>query len=135
MLEVFNASYVSLHVRKSNRAALKLYQDTLGFKCVVELRYWILFFFRVHEIEAKYYADGEDAYAMRKELKEKRPGPPYKKHDKQEQATEEQHKSDGKEVLPLPAPPAVTSETAPDSSSQGTDTQDKKKSKKKKKHN
>ncbi|TPX38048.1 hypothetical protein SmJEL517_g00067 [Synchytrium microbalum] len=51
MVEVFNAQYCSLHVRKSNRAALQLYRDTLGFL--------------VHEVEKKYYADGEDAYAMR----------------------------------------------------------------------
>jgi ribosomal protein S18 acetylase RimI-like enzyme len=31
MMEVFQAKYVSLHVRKSNRAALQLYRDTLGF--------------------------------------------------------------------------------------------------------
>lgn len=31
MVEVFNAQYVSLHVRKSNRAALNLYKDTLKF--------------------------------------------------------------------------------------------------------
>ncbi|OZJ03606.1 hypothetical protein BZG36_03691 [Bifiguratus adelaidae] len=54
MVEVFGARYVSLHVRKSNRAALSLYKDTLNFN--------------VHDIEKKYYADGEDAYAMRKEL-------------------------------------------------------------------
>jgi len=65
MLETFNASYVSLHVRKSNRAALRLYQDTLKFS--------------IYDIETKYYADNEDAYAMRKELKEKRSGPAYKK--------------------------------------------------------
>jgi len=53
MLEAFDANYVSLHVRVSNRAALKLYQDTLKFK--------------VYEVEAKYYADNEDAYAMKKE--------------------------------------------------------------------
>ncbi|KAN0097448.1 Acyl-CoA N-acyltransferase [Tylopilus felleus] len=46
----YNAAYVSLHVRKSNRAALNLYRDTLGFT--------------VKSIEEKYYADGEDAYAM-----------------------------------------------------------------------
>ncbi|KND02541.1 peptide alpha-N-acetyltransferase complex A subunit ARD1 [Spizellomyces punctatus DAOM BR117] len=56
MLEAFHAHYVSLHVRKSNRAALQLYRDTLKFS--------------VHEIEKSYYADGEDAYAMRKQLKE-----------------------------------------------------------------
>ena len=32
MVEIFRAQYVSLHVRKSNRAALALYKDTLGFK-------------------------------------------------------------------------------------------------------
>ena len=54
MAEVFNASYVSLHVRMSNTAALRLYRDTLGFE--------------IEKIEAKYYADGEDAYAMRMDL-------------------------------------------------------------------
>eukprot|EP01103_Thecamoeba_quadrilineata_P004612 TRINITY_DN1434_c0_g1_i1.p1 TRINITY_DN1434_c0_g1~~TRINITY_DN1434_c0_g1_i1.p1 ORF type:complete len:206 (-),score=48.38 TRINITY_DN1434_c0_g1_i1:47-574(-) len=57
MLETFDASYVSLHVRVSNRAALSLYMDTLKFE--------------IHETEAKYYADNEDAYAMRKVLKQK----------------------------------------------------------------
>lgn len=54
MVEVFGAHYVSLHVRKTNRAALSLYKDTLKFN--------------VEGIEKKYYADGEDAYAMRKNL-------------------------------------------------------------------
>lgn len=54
MLECFSARYVSLHVRKSNRAALHLYENTLKFK--------------VSEIEPKYYADGEDAYAMKRDL-------------------------------------------------------------------
>ncbi len=31
MVENFNAQYVSLHVRVSNRAALHLYQNTLKF--------------------------------------------------------------------------------------------------------
>ena len=31
MAGVYKAAYVSLHVRKSNRAALGLYRDTLGF--------------------------------------------------------------------------------------------------------
>lgn len=31
MKDVFDARYVSLHVRKTNRAALGLYRDTLGF--------------------------------------------------------------------------------------------------------
>lgn len=56
MVECFNAKYVSLHVRKSNRAALHLYENTLKFT--------------ISEIEQKYYADGEDAYAMRRDLTE-----------------------------------------------------------------
>lgn len=55
MAEVFNADYVSLHVRMSNVAALHLYRDTLGFE--------------VEKVESKYYADGEDAYAMKMNLK------------------------------------------------------------------
>ncbi|KAK9683021.1 hypothetical protein RND81_10G113200 [Saponaria officinalis] len=52
MEHVYAADYVSLHVRKSNRAAFRLYTETLGYK--------------IHDMEAKYYADGEDAYDMRK---------------------------------------------------------------------
>lgn len=54
MVECFGAKYVSLHVRVSNKAALHLYQNTLQFES--------------DKIEAKYYADGEDAYSMRKDL-------------------------------------------------------------------
>ncbi|KFY69944.1 hypothetical protein V499_09596 [Pseudogymnoascus sp. VKM F-103] len=54
MVETFQSRYVSLHVRISNNAALRLYRDTLGF--------------RNDKIEAKYYADGEDAYSMRLDL-------------------------------------------------------------------
>lgn len=50
--ESFGAEYASLHVRVTNRAAFKLYTDTLGY--------------RIHGVESKYYADGEDAYDMRK---------------------------------------------------------------------
>jgi peptide alpha-N-acetyltransferase len=32
MKQVFKAKYVSLHVRKSNRAALQLYRDRLKFE-------------------------------------------------------------------------------------------------------
>ncbi|THH05086.1 hypothetical protein EW145_g5050 [Phellinidium pouzarii] len=55
MASIYKASYVSLHVRKSNRAAIGLYRDTLGFA--------------EDGVEKKYYADGEDAYAMRLSLK------------------------------------------------------------------
>jgi len=48
---VFNAQYVSLHVRKSNEAAFHLYTETLKYE--------------IHDVEAGYYADGEDAYDMR----------------------------------------------------------------------
>jgi N-alpha-acetyltransferase 10/11 len=62
MDQVFGAEYVSLHVRRSNRAAFKLYTSSLGYQ--------------IHDIEAKYYADGEDAYDMRKPLRQPQP----KKH-------------------------------------------------------
>ncbi|KAF2736439.1 acyl-CoA N-acyltransferase [Polyplosphaeria fusca] len=54
MLETFSAHYVSLHVRVSNVAALRLYRDTLGFTN--------------EKTEKAYYADGEDAFSMRMEL-------------------------------------------------------------------
>ncbi|CAG8952284.1 hypothetical protein HYFRA_00001026 [Hymenoscyphus fraxineus] len=54
MVETYGAQYVSLHVRVSNNAALRLYRDTLGFKN--------------EKIEAKYYADGEDAHSMKLDL-------------------------------------------------------------------
>ena len=54
LCESFKAQYVSLHVRKSNRAALHLYRDSLSFE--------------VTSIEKSYYQDGEDAYSMTKHL-------------------------------------------------------------------
>jgi catechol 2,3-dioxygenase-like lactoylglutathione lyase family enzyme len=54
MVETWGAHYVSLHVRVSNKAAIHLYRDTLGFK--------------TEKTEAKYYADGEDAYCMKLDL-------------------------------------------------------------------
>ena len=54
MVETYGAQYVSLHVRMSNTAALRLYRDTLKFK--------------QEKVEAKYYADGEDAYSMKLDL-------------------------------------------------------------------
>jgi peptide alpha-N-acetyltransferase len=54
MVETFGAHYVSLHVRVSNKAAIHLYRDTLGFK--------------TEKTENKYYADGEDAFCMKLEL-------------------------------------------------------------------
>jgi len=51
MEEVFGAQFVSLHVRKSNRAAFHLYAETLKYK--------------INDVARGYYADGEDAYDMR----------------------------------------------------------------------
>lgn len=59
MAQTYHAKYCSLHVRVSNRAALHLYKDKLGFS--------------VMDVEAKYYADHEDAYAMKRLLT---PSPP-----------------------------------------------------------
>jgi len=48
---VMSAEYVSLHVRKSNKAAFHLYNETLKYS--------------INDVEKGYYADGEDAYDMR----------------------------------------------------------------------
>ena len=43
MSEIYGAEYVSLHVRKSNKAAIGLYQGTLGFEVAqVEKKYCTL---------------------------------------------------------------------------------------------
>ena len=55
MQEYYDADYVSLHVRVSNRPALHLYHNNLGFD--------------VRAVEKEYYADKEDAYKMRKYFK------------------------------------------------------------------
>lgn len=52
MQESFGAVYCSLHVRHTNMAAFHLYKNTLGYE--------------IHEVEKGYYADGEDAYSMRR---------------------------------------------------------------------
>lgn len=50
MEQILGAKYVSLHVRESNRAAMGLYKDRLGYE--------------VLEVEEGYYADGENALMM-----------------------------------------------------------------------
>ena len=60
MRETYGSQQCSLHVRRSNRAALHLYRQTMGFEEVM--------------VEKGYYADGEDAFSMRKDL-----GPPIGK--------------------------------------------------------
>ena len=51
MANVFGAKYCSLHVRVSNRAAITLYRDVLGYE--------------VDSVADEYYADKEDAYDMK----------------------------------------------------------------------
>lgn len=57
MDQIFESHYVSLHVRVSNRAALGLYRDKLGYE--------------TFDTEEKYYADEENAYNMRKWFRKK----------------------------------------------------------------
>merc|ERR1712130_982049 len=61
MKDVYNADYCSLHVRETNHAAFHLYTKSLKFT--------------KYDIEKGYYADGEDAFDMRKPLKQS-----YKTH-------------------------------------------------------
>ncbi|KAL4064729.1 acyl-CoA N-acyltransferase [Scleroderma yunnanense] len=51
MMDTYPLQYIQLHVRISNRAALSLYRDALGYT--------------VHSVDYRYYADGEDAFSMR----------------------------------------------------------------------
>ena len=64
MEQVYGAEYCSLHVRVTNRAAIALYQDVLGFE--------------IMKREVGYYGDGEDAYDMRLTFKK---GKPEEKED------------------------------------------------------
>ncbi|KAF9258775.1 hypothetical protein L218DRAFT_964187, partial [Marasmius fiardii PR-910] len=54
MVTVYRAKSCFLHVRKTNKAAIGLYRDTLGFEA--------------EEVESKYYGVGEDALSMRLNL-------------------------------------------------------------------
>lgn len=54
MEDMTDAAFCSLHVRRTNEAALHLYQRTLGYRCA--------------EIDEKYYVDGEDAFHMKRYL-------------------------------------------------------------------
>ena len=56
MQEAFEADHVSLHVRESNFGAFHLYNTTLKYQ--------------IRSVEQKYYADGEDAYDMKKQFNE-----------------------------------------------------------------
>lgn len=74
MQDVFDAEYVSLHVRRSNRAAFHLYNVTLKYE--------------INDVEKGYYADGEDAYDMRC----------YFKKERKEEKVEEGEGSEGAAV-------------------------------------
>ena len=54
MLSRYRATRVSLHVRKSNRGAIRLYEEQLNYK--------------VAGVAPAYYSDGEDAFLMQAEL-------------------------------------------------------------------
>lgn len=84
MAEIYSAHYVSLHVRVSNIAALHLYRDTLGFK--------------VDKTEAKYYADGEDAFSMRMDLSDLRLMPESDEDGDEGEAVGSEGKKDKKRV-------------------------------------
>jgi GNAT superfamily N-acetyltransferase len=92
MHDVYDAEYVSLHVRKSNRAAFHLYTETLKYE--------------INDVERGYYADGEDAYDMRCTFD----GPVAKAHELQmkkgntvEEGQELQELCKGLENLLMPA--------------------------------
>jgi N-alpha-acetyltransferase 10/11 len=69
MASVYKAAYVSLHVRKSNKAAIGLYRDTLGFEVaqVVKKYCQYLYIYESLLIDAIICVDGdgEDALSMR----------------------------------------------------------------------
>ena len=71
MSSIHNASSVSLHVRKSNKAAIALYRDTLGFEvAMVEKAYCAssVIHSLIH-IDFNSDGDGEDALSMHLSLK------------------------------------------------------------------
>ena len=105
MDEVFGAKYVSLHVRVSNRAALGLYKDRLGYEyeriILNKFDNFIFYFFsfipRVLDVEEKYYADDEDAYNMRKMFRDYKPAEAVKKEKAADQMEPVENVDDEKE--------------------------------------
>jgi ribosomal protein S18 acetylase RimI-like enzyme len=55
MKDIYDAPFCSLHVRRTNVAALQLYQGTLGY--------------RTNDVDLKYYVDEEDAFHMKRYFK------------------------------------------------------------------
>lgn len=80
MQDVFGAKYASLHVRVTNKGAHHLYTQSLGYK--------------INDVEAKYYADGEDAFDMRKGLNPK-PQPGSQKAEQQQKQQQQAVSSSG----------------------------------------
>lgn len=80
MKAIYEAHFVSLHVRVSNRAAYGLYHDVLGYD--------------VTRTEVGYYADGEDAYEMKLQLQ--KPKDPEKDKVEDEEKKEAAALEDGK---------------------------------------
>lgn len=70
LAESYDAKSITLHVRKSNSAALNLYEKQLEFRYSIKLNnmLYLFIYFSVIGIDAKYYADGEDAYSMKKNI-------------------------------------------------------------------
>ena len=100
MADVMEAEYVSLHVRKSNRAAYHLYSVTLNYE--------------VNDVEKGYYADGEDAYDMRCYFRHSKKFKGKKKvdgEDKQTSSTTESSTSDGGESSDNSEPPTKSMES------------------------
>jgi len=100
MQDVFGAKYVSLHVRVTNKGAHHLYTKSLGYK--------------IHDTEARYYADGEDAYDMKKQLD---PKPPSSAAQKQGEVVASsglgalQRKLAERRAVEKPATPSTTTTT------------------------
>lgn len=76
MSEIYGAEYVSLHVRKSNKAAIGLYRDTLGFEVAkVEKKYCASPTFcslrkAFQSLTIVVDGDGEDALSMKLVMKQ-----------------------------------------------------------------
>jgi len=101
MKEAFNANFSALHVRETNQAAFHLYSQTLAYE--------------IHEIERAYYADGEDAYDMRKYFRPKtKPSPHELEANKKAAATGSGGSSGGGGVLAVSeGAPALADPDAP----------------------
>jgi peptide alpha-N-acetyltransferase len=65
MVAHYKAAHITLHVRKSNRAAISLYRDTLGFEVYTMEKAYCMSRTRSRNAAEAADADGEDAYGMR----------------------------------------------------------------------